>query len=83
MAANGISTLADKAARKAAKIALAQAKRQDPTSGGYRELNVYAGTVSPESGRPWATSTTTPLTSYIVDENSNSLVDENGNNIIY
>lgn len=55
MAANGISTLSDKAARKAAKIALAQAKRQDPTLNGYRELNVYVGTVAPEQGRPWAT----------------------------
>ena len=54
MAANGISTLPDKAARKAAKIALAQAKSQNPALVGYRELNVYVGTVAPEQGRPWA-----------------------------
>lgn len=81
MAANGISTLSDKAARKAAKIALAQAKRQDPASAGYRELNVYSGTVSPTPGRPWETGTA-PTTEIFVDENGNQLVDENGNALI-
>ena len=54
MAANGISTLPDKAARKAAKLALAQAKRQNSSLLGFRELNVYVGSVSPTPGRPWA-----------------------------
>lgn len=80
MAANGISTLADKAARKAAKIALAQAKRQDPNSAGYRELNVYAGTVAPTEGRPW---TTGAQTFQFVDETGNQLVDETGNVLVF
>lgn len=53
MAANGISTLANKASRKAAKIALAQAKRQMSGTIGFRSYNVYVGTVSPIIGRPW------------------------------
>ncbi len=81
MAANGISTLVSKAARKAAKIALAEAKRQDPASSGYRELNVYAGTVSPAEGRPWTTGIA-PGEEFFVDENGDRWVDENNNNII-
>ena len=80
MAANGISTLPDKAARKTAKIALAEAKRQDVTSNGFRELNVYVGSVAPTLGRPWASGT--PIITSLVDENGNQLVDENDNIII-
>ena len=53
MAANGISTLPTKEERKLAKIGLAQLKRQAGGTIGYRVLNYYAGTVSPEPGRPW------------------------------
>jgi hypothetical protein len=54
MAANGISTLPNKADRKAAKIALAAAKRSEEYTVGYRPYNVYVGRVAPELGRPWA-----------------------------
>lgn len=52
MAANGISTLPTKAARKAAKIALAEIKRQTPGPT-FRLYSVYVGTVSPTPHRPW------------------------------
>lgn len=54
MALNNISTLPTKAARKSAKIALAQAKRQAAGTPGYREYNIYRGTVSPIECHPWA-----------------------------
>ena len=54
MAANGISTLPSKLARKLAKISLAEAKRQLSDTIGFRVLNDYTGSVSPTVGRPWA-----------------------------
>lgn len=54
MAANGISTLANKTDRKLAKIALAQAKREADGTVGYRRYNFYVASVSPIIGRPWA-----------------------------
>lgn len=54
MAANGISTLPDKADRKVAKISLAAAKRSEEGTIGYRKYNVYIASVSPAIGRPWA-----------------------------
>jgi len=54
MAANGISTLASKSSRRAAKIALAEAKRQAIGTNGYRLYNFYIGTVNPTPGRPWS-----------------------------
>ena len=56
MAANNISTLADKAARKAAKLALAQAKRSAADTPGYRPLHTLM--TDPQQtplvqGRPW------------------------------
>jgi hypothetical protein len=54
MSANGISTLQDKAARAAAKLALAQAKRATPATPGYRPLHTLDTTLkSPVPGRPW------------------------------
>jgi hypothetical protein len=54
MAANGISTLPTKAARKAAKLAAAQAKRSAAGTPGYRPLHTLDTTlVSPTPGRPW------------------------------
>lgn len=54
MALNGISTLAGKASRRAAKIALAESKRQAVGTNGYRLFNFYIGTVSPTPNRPWS-----------------------------
>lgn len=54
MAQNGISTLENKAARRAAKIALAEAKRQAVGTLEYRINNFYVGTVSPTPNRPWS-----------------------------
>jgi hypothetical protein len=54
MAANGISTLASKSSRRAAKIALAESKRQAIGTNGYRLYNFYIGTVSPTPSRPWS-----------------------------
>jgi hypothetical protein len=42
MAANGISTLATKAARQKAKLDLAQTKRSTTGTNGYRTLHTYA-----------------------------------------
>lgn len=55
MALNGISTLLTKEERKIAKINLAALKRQSFGTAGYRVLNYYVGSVSPEIGRPWST----------------------------
>jgi len=55
MAVNGISTLPTKEERKVAKINLAAIKRQSFGTPGYRVLNYYVGSVSPELGRPWST----------------------------
>ena len=55
MAANGISTQQPKSSREAAKIALAETKRQTADTNGYRVLNVYTGSVAPVSGHPWST----------------------------
>jgi len=52
MSSNGISTL-PKGERKAAKLALAQQKRQTVGTNGYRELNKLSNTVAPTQGRPW------------------------------
>lgn len=68
MAQNGISTLPTKEARQAAKLALAQAKRQAAGTAGYRYNNVadinslptkYSGNTVVDNaaalvqGRPW------------------------------
>jgi len=54
MASNGISTLATKASRRAAKIAIAESKRQAIGTRGYRVNHYYIGTVSPTPHRPWS-----------------------------
>lgn len=56
MSANGISTLPDKAARKAAKLAAAKAKRSAANTPGFRPLNTLMP--NPQQtplvpGRPW------------------------------
>jgi hypothetical protein len=54
MSANGISTLPTKAARKQAKLNLAQAKRSTGGTIGYRPLHVLdTSLVAPTVGRPW------------------------------
>ena len=54
MAANGISTLPTKAARKAAKLASAQAKRSAVGTNGYRvNHHVDTSMKSPTLHRPW------------------------------
>jgi hypothetical protein len=58
MSANGISHLPTKAARKAAKLALALAKRAAAGTNGYRPLHSLLP--SPQTtplvpGRPWKT----------------------------
>jgi hypothetical protein len=60
MAANGISTLPTKAARVAAKLAAAQAKRSATGTDGYRDLHTIDNPqVDPprptplNPGRPW------------------------------
>ena len=54
MSKNGISHLPTKAARKAAKLALAAAKRSAVGTAGYRKLHTLDTTLkSPASGRPW------------------------------
>jgi hypothetical protein len=60
MAANGISTLPTKAARKAAKLALAKTKRSAVGTPGYRPLHTIDNTqtnpprTTPlKDGRPW------------------------------
>ena len=53
MAANGISTLPTKEARKAAKLELARQKRATANTNGYRELNKISNSTSPTQGRPW------------------------------
>ena len=82
MAANGISTLADKAARKAAKFALASVKRQSIGTSGSREYNTYVGTVSPIIGRPWSTFAPAPSGAVIDAENDDDLLTEDGDTLI-
>lgn len=60
MALNGISTLPSKAARRAAKLAAAQAKRSAVGTNGYRPLHTQDPTeIAPPRatplplGRPW------------------------------
>lgn len=54
MSKNGISHLSTKAARKAAKLALAQTKRATSNTNGYRPLHVLDTALkSPTVGRPW------------------------------
>jgi hypothetical protein len=54
MALNGISTLSTKAARKAAKIVLATAKRAAVGTNGYRQNHIFDSTAkSPVVHRPW------------------------------
>ena len=54
MAQNGISTLPTKAARVAAKLAAAQAKRSATGTPGYRPLHTLDTSLkSPTQGRPW------------------------------
>ena len=54
MSKNGISTLPTKAARKAAKLALAQTKRATTNTNGYRPLHILDISLkSPTQGRPW------------------------------
>jgi uncharacterized membrane protein YebE (DUF533 family) len=68
MASNGISTLSTKEQRKIAKINLATFKRQAFGTIGYRVLNNYAGTVSPEIGRPWSNFVPVPPGSDLINE---------------
>jgi hypothetical protein len=82
MAANGISTLASKEDRRIAKLNLASAKRQLFATNGYRELNYYVGTVSPEQGRPWSTFAPIPSGSQLDAEDGTDFVTEDGNNIV-
>lgn len=82
MALNGISTLPDKEARKLAKIALAQAKRQTPDTPGYRALNYYVGTVSPTPGRPWDSAPPLPSGAQLYTEDGFELVTEDGDPIV-
>ena len=71
MALNGISTLLTKQERKAAKINLAALKRQLGGTNGYRVLNYYVGTVSPEPGRPWSTfAPVAPGADFIAEDSS-------------
>jgi len=70
MAANGISTLSTKEQRKIAKINLATLERQAFGTIGYRVLNTYLGTVSPEIGRPWSTFAPVPSGSDLIFENN-------------
>ncbi len=54
MSQNGISTLPSKAARKAAKLALAKTKRSAVGTPGYRPLHTLDTSLkSPIQGRPW------------------------------
>lgn len=54
MSANGISHLPTKAARKAAKLALAKTKRSAVGTIGYRPLHTLdTSLVAPTLGRPW------------------------------
>ncbi len=54
MAANGISTLSSKAARAAAKLALAVTKRSTASTPGFRGLHILDTALkSPTPGRPW------------------------------
>lgn len=78
MSLNGISTLADKAARKAAKLALAQAKRAATGTTGYRTNNQLLA--NPQAtplvlGRPWTSvAAIIPFTlTEIVDTNGASI----------
>lgn len=82
MALNGISTLANKQDRKAAKIVLAMTKRQLIGTPGYREYNTYVGTVSPVIGRPWSTFAPVPHGAVIDAENGDDLLTENGDTLI-
>jgi hypothetical protein len=82
MALNGISTLANKQDRKAAKIALSSAKRQVIGTPGYREYNTYVGSVSPTIGRPWSTFAPAPHGAVIDAENGDDLMTENGDTLI-
>jgi hypothetical protein len=71
MALNGISTLLTKEDRKTAKINLAALKRQHFGSAGYRVLNFYIGSVSPEIGRPWSTfAPVEPGADFIAEDNT-------------
>lgn len=97
MAANGISTLPTKEARQIAKLELAQAKRQQAGTPGYRVLNnyntallpaVYSGnTVAPQypelvAGRPWVAGTPVATFNFILTEVSDPIITEGGNNLI-
>lgn len=82
MAANGISTLASKEDRKIAKLNLASAKRQVFGTVGYRDLNYYVGTVSPEPGRPWSTFAPVASGSQIDAEDGVDFVTEDDINIV-
>jgi hypothetical protein len=69
MAQNGISTLATKASRRAAKIALAESKRQAVGTRGYRLYNFYIGTVSPTPNHPWSQFRPAPHDAEFLTEN--------------
>ena len=66
-----------KSARRAAKIALAESKRQAFGTIGYRVLNYYVGTVSPTPGRPWATSPGIPPGALQTEDNQFIVTEDN------
>ena len=67
-----------KSSRRIYKLtAICQLNRQDLTHGGYRPLNVYAGTVSPTAGHPWTTGPA-PIEPAVGTESGNILTLENG-----
>ena len=98
MAANGISTLPTKEARQIAKLELAQTKRQQAGTPGYRVLNnyntellpaVYDGnTVVPQypelvPGRPWQAGGPAPTNfNSILTEGSEPIITEGGDTLI-
>lgn len=84
MSTNGISTHTPKSERRDLKMALASNKRQQVSTNGYRQYNVYEspGTVAPTVGRPWLLYPTVSATSYLTTENGDPLTTENNDNLI-
>jgi len=82
MAANGISTLPDKATRALAKIALAQEERQTPGVPGYRPLNYFVDSNAPNLGRPWVDVAPSEDGLGILAEDGTPLATENENLLV-